>query len=232
MLFFEPDWRPRFGVQGAIALAVLALAAAMAVAMMIHFVKWVGYWTAAVLAYAPTADALEATERQCRLGEQELTSLSASVDHLGRELADRQLALARQGVELAASGERCAMLQEASRALAEQNAVLRDALLRYARDQTEYTIEEVKVDKGDVYLVLAKPAGRPLQEGRHLTVIDRTDGAALGLFAISEAKRNVYYVRQVGNIDAVWNGYLQLQATGVVIRPPPNAAAFLMPEQE
>lgn len=63
--------------------------------------------------------------------------------------------------------------------------------------------------KGNLYLTLLKFKGITLNVGDEVTVIDKQDIKLMGVFEITQLRKNEYYAKGVKEVDRLWLGFVQ-----------------------
>jgi hypothetical protein len=115
--------------------------------------------------------------------------------------------------------------------IAQERDRARGAVRQYASMGTPYEVDRVILHDSKYYVALRKKPGPALPDGTIFVVMDITDGSIMGRFRVTETKKLAYLAIAVGDIDALWAGYIHSK-NSVECSPPPNTAAFVFPEQE
>jgi hypothetical protein len=111
------------------------------------------------------------------------------------------------------------------RAELDRNSQLTNMLLQERQNTRGLKIDHSYYYDSVAYIALNRKSGFSCAVGDILTVVDQTNGKHLGDFEITELRSRLYIARAVGEIDALWKGYI-VQTGATHSAPPPDSLAI------
>ena len=107
----------------------------------------------------------------------------------------------------------------------DKNSQLTNLLLQERQSTRAFKIEHAYLYNSVAYIALNKKPGFTADPGDILTVVDQSNGKHLGDFEVTELKPKHYIARALGDIDALWMGYI-VQNGASPSAPPPESLAI------